>query len=207
MKLIHKSAYYALSLLGCATAVCRGADAPAATPAPAHATATRTEVDLHDATQLNAGRFGTVYVYKPAGTPKSVAIYVSGDGGWELGVVNMARALRAMGAVVIGVDVRRYFASLHQSAERPNAPCQLIAGDFENLSHTVQKQIGLSEYHVPVLIGYSSGATVVYGTLVQLYRQARSRVRLSLGFCADHDFLGRRAVRRSGPALHPQRAA
>src|SRR5580698_5562556 len=73
MKLIHKSAYYALSLLGCATAVCRGADAPAATPAPAHATATRTEVDLHDATQLNAGRFGTVYVYKPAGTPKSVA--------------------------------------------------------------------------------------------------------------------------------------
>jgi type IV secretory pathway VirJ component len=199
MNLNHTSACWALSLLLCATGVCRAAAAPA-TAAPAHtAAAAHNEIDLHDAAQLNAGRFGTVYVYQPSGTPKSVAIYVSGDGGWELGVVNMARALRGMGAVVIGIDVRRYFASLHQTAERPNASCQLLAGDFENLSHTVQKKIGLAEYHVPVLIGYSSGATVVYGTLVQSPPGTFAGA-LSLGFCADQDFSG--AELCPGAGLH-----
>jgi type IV secretory pathway VirJ component len=161
----------------------------AAAPAIKPAAAAPPAVDLHDARRLPAGRFGSVYVYRPKGTPKSVAIYVSGDGGWELGVVNMARALRAMGAVVIGVDVRRYFASLHQAAQRPNASCQMIAGDFETLSHAVQKKIGLTEYHVPVLVGYSSGATVVYATLVQSPPGTFAGA-LSLGFCADQDFQG-----------------
>src|SRR5258705_5597210 len=44
---------------------------------------------------------------------------------------------------------------------------RMMAADFEALSHQLQKEIGMSEYHVPVLIGYSSGATVVYATLVQ----------------------------------------
>ena len=101
----------------------------------------------HDARELHAGRFGAVQVYVPSGTPESAAIYVSGDGGWELGVINMARALRAMGALVIGVDVRQYFASLGRDARGAGAHCQMIAADFESLSHQVQKQIGLREYH------------------------------------------------------------
>ena len=146
-------------------------------------------LDLHDATLLSSARFGTLYVYKPAGTPRSVAIFVSGDGGWELGLLGMARALRDSGAVVIGIDIRRYFASLHQAAQRANAPCQMIAADFETLSHQLQKKIGLSEYHVPVLVGYSSGATVVYAALVQSPPGTFAGA-LSLGFCADQDFSG-----------------
>lgn len=159
-------------------------------PGAAHAPAPqRSGVDLHDATAVSTARFGTVYLYRPTGTPKSVAIYVSGDGGWELGVVGMARALRDTGALVIGIDVRRYFASLGQAAQRPQAPCQMIAGDFETLSHAMQKKMGLPEYHVPVLVGYSSGATVVYATLVQSPPGTFAGA-LSLGFCADQDFSG-----------------
>jgi len=143
----------------------------------------------HDARELHAGRFGTVQVYVPTGTPASAAIYVSGDGGWELGVINMARALRAMGALVIGVDVRQYFASLGRAAQGAEAHCQMIAADFESLSHQVQKQVGLREYHVPVLVGYSSGATVVYAALVQSPPGTFAGA-LSLGFCADQDFSG-----------------
>jgi type IV secretory pathway VirJ component len=139
--------------------------------------------------RLPAGRFGTVSVYIPEGTPKSVAIFISGDGGWELGVINMAHALMDMGAVVIGVDIRQYFASLGRAAARPDAPCQMIAADFESLSHQVQKEIGLSDYLVPVLIGYSSGATVVYATLVQSPPGTFAGA-LSMGFCADQDFSG-----------------
>jgi type IV secretory pathway VirJ component len=65
----------------------------------------------------------------------------------------------------------------------------MIAVDFEALSHQVQKEIGMREYHVPVLIGYSSGATVVYATLVQSPPGTFAGA-LSLGFCADQDFAG-----------------
>ncbi len=149
-------------------------------------------------TQLPSARFGTVTVYLPEGKPRSVALFLSGDGGWELGVVGMARALADMGAVVIGADIRRYLASLRRAAH-PGAPCQMIAADFEALSHQVQKEIGLSEYHVPVLIGYSSGATVVYAALTQSPPGTFAGA-LSLGFCPDQDFAG--AALCPGAGLH-----
>lgn len=148
---------------------------------------------------LAAGRFGTVSVYIPESKPRSVAIFLSGDGGWELGVINMAKALRDQGAVVIGADIRHYLASLGEAAGRPGAPCQAIAADFEALSHQVQKEIGMREYHVPVLVGYSSGASVVYATLVQSPPGTFAGA-LSLGFCADQDFAG--AALCPGAGLH-----
>src|SRR5204862_1960800 len=89
-------------------------------------------------------------------------------GRWRLGARGRRHGARARrhGAVVIGADIRQYLGSLRRAAH-PGAPCQMIAADFEALSHQVQKEIGMSEYHVPVLIGYSSGATVVYAALVE----------------------------------------
>ena len=151
-------------------------------------------------TRLPAGRFGTVTVYIPAGTPRSVAIFLSGDGGWHLGVINMARALTGIGAVVIGVDTRQYLSALRKATQRESpARCQMIAGDFENLSHRVQKEIGMSEYHVPLLVGYSSGATVVYAVLAQSPPGTFAGA-LSLGFCPDQDFGG--AALCPGAGLH-----
>ncbi len=165
---------------------------------PAQGAAPAAQGDGADA-HLTAGRFGTVSVYIPDRKPDSVAIFLSGDGGWELGVINMAKALRDTGAVVIGADIRRYLAKLGEAAARPGAPCQMIAADFEALSHQVQKEIGMREYHVPVLVGYSSGATVVYATLVQSPPGTFAGA-LSLGFCADQDFAG--AALCPGAGLH-----
>ncbi len=163
--------------------------AAAAVPAaPARAAAPAIADSAHPS-HLPAGRFGTVNVYIPEGKPRSVAIFLSGDGGWELGVINMAHALMANGAVVIGVDIRQYLGSLGKAAARPDAPCQMIAADFESLSHQVQKEIGMHDYLVPVLVGYSSGATVVYAALVQSPTGTFAGA-LSLGFCADQDFSG-----------------
>ena len=184
----------ALSLILIAAALPVAASTPAAvpaTPAPAAATAKPPAAadQLHDARAVDAGRFGIAHVYVPEGKPRSVAIFVSGDGGWELGVINMARALRDMGAVVIGVDINHYFASLRHAAQHAAAHCAMIATDLESLSHQGQKQIGLSEYHVPVLVGYSSGATLVYAALVQSPPGTFAGA-LSLGFCAAQDFAG-----------------
>jgi type IV secretory pathway VirJ component len=154
--------------------------------------------------RLPEGRFGTVSVYIPEGRPKSVAIFLSGDGGWELGVVNMAHALRDLDAVVVGVDVRRYLASLGKAAHRSGAPCQMIAADLEALSHQVQKEIGMRAYHVPVLVGYSSGATVVYAALVQSPPGTFAGA-LSLGFCPDQDFAGAALCPGAGLRYSPNR--
>ncbi|HUE49301.1 MAG TPA: AcvB/VirJ family lysyl-phosphatidylglycerol hydrolase [Steroidobacteraceae bacterium] len=187
---------------GClALALLAGAARPAtaAPPPSASARSHARAADRSYATRLPAGRFGTVTVYIPEGPPRSVAIFLSGDGGWQLGVISMARALTDMGAVVIGADIRQYLGSLKRAAQRPGAPCQMIAADFEALSHQVQKEIGMSEYQVPVLIGYSSGATVVYAALVQSPPGTFAGA-VSLGFCADQDFAG--AALCPGAGLH-----
>ena len=174
----------ALALLACGAAcAASAANTPRSVGARPHPRA----ADSSYSTRLPAGRFGTVSVYIPEALPRSVAIFLSGDGGWQLGVIGMARALTDMGAVVIGADIRQYLGSLKRSAQRAGAPCQMMAADFEALSHQVQKEIGMSEYHVPVLIGYSSGATVVYATLVQSPPGTFAGA-LSLGFCAAQDF-------------------
>lgn len=147
---------------------------------------------------LQMRRFGNVTIYRPTATPQSVAIFLSGDGGWHLGVIRMAKALSAEGAVVIGVDVTQYLHALRDAAAR-GANCQLIAGDFEELSHRVQRRIGMREYHVPVLVGYSSGATVVYAVLVQSPPGTFAGA-ISLGFCPEQDFGGARLC--AGAGLH-----
>jgi type IV secretory pathway VirJ component len=192
-----------LALLGTLPAV-RVAGAAASPAAALPARSAPRPVADEQATRLPAGRFGTVSVYIPDGEPQSVAIFVSGDGGWELGVVNMARALTGLGAVVIGVDIRHYLESLRKAAARPGAPCQMIAADFEALSHQVQREIGMSEYHVPVLVGYSSGATVVYAALVQSPPGTFAGA-LSLGFCADQDFAGAQLCTGNGLRYTPNK--
>jgi type IV secretory pathway VirJ component len=128
------------------------------------------------------GRFGAVSVYRPGAEPRDVVLFVSGDGGWNLGVVAMAERLAAQGAVVAGVDIRHYLAQLAKSTDK----CVSPDVDFENLSHYLQSKLGLKHYLQPTLVGYSSGAALVYATLAEspdgLFKGA-----LSIGFCADLD--------------------
>jgi type IV secretory pathway VirJ component len=109
------------------------------------------------------GPFGTVHVYRPAGEPQEVVLFASGDGGWNLGVLDMARALRDNGAMVIGFSTPHYLRSLERSPRK----CGYPAGDLEALSQYIQKKHRLVTYHPPMLVGYSSGATLVYAGLAQ----------------------------------------
>jgi type IV secretory pathway VirJ component len=109
-----------------------------------------------------------------------VILFLSGDGGWNSGVVDMARSLAAMDALVVGVDNRRYLAALVRSG----GPCGSPPADLEALSQWIQRRLGYPAYVTPVLIGYSSGAALVYVTLVQA-PPGTFRAGVSLGFCPD----------------------
>jgi type IV secretory pathway VirJ component len=166
-----------IAVVGAAS--CR-AGQPFAAVAPARAT---TSAAANVATQVfNYDRFGAVTVYRGRGHPRDVVLFVSGDGGWDLGAASMAQRLADKGAMVAGIDGRHYRDQLEKASET----CVSPSADFENLSHYLQSKWGLKKYLEPTLVGYATGATLVYATLAEapegLFKGA-----LSIGFCPDLD--------------------
>ena len=127
--------------------------------------------------------FGTVTLYHPTPTPPNVVIFISGDGGWKLGVVDMARELSGMDALIIGVDIRHYMKAATGGSASPDK-CFDPGSDFAELGRIVEKKLGYEKRVPPVLVGYSSGATLVYAALVQAPPRTYTGA-LSLGFCPD----------------------
>ena len=56
--------------------------------------------------------------------------------------------------------------------------------DFVQLATVIEKRYNYAEYISPVIMGYSSGATLVYGILAQS-RPGTFKGGISLGFCPD----------------------
>jgi type IV secretory pathway VirJ component len=137
-----------------------------------------------EAQTLTYGRFGTLSLYRPAGEARDFVIFLSGDGGWNLGVIAMAQHLQAQGAIVVGVDIRHYLGALEKAGDK----CVSPDIDLENLSHYLQAKLGIRHYLQPTLVGYSSGATLAYAVLAEspdgLFKGA-----LTLGFCPDLDLV------------------
>jgi len=122
--------------------------------------------------------FGKVFLYREEAQPRGIVLFISGDGGWNKGAVEMARTLSRSGAAVAGVDITRYLHNLESSRER----CMYPAADFEALSKYVQKRLEVPRYKLPVLVGYSSGAALVYAVLAQAPPNT-FRGGISMGFC------------------------
>jgi type IV secretory pathway VirJ component len=129
---------------------------------------------------LSYGRFGTVWLYRHTPHPGHVALFFSGDGGWNLGVVDMAQILADNDTLVVGISVPYYIGKLNASKQS----CLSPDADLELLSKFVQKKLGFPNYEPPVLVGYSSGATLAYASLVQA-PPSTFKGAISMGFCPD----------------------
>ncbi len=126
------------------------------------------------------GKFGKIMVYKPTIEPAEIVIFVSGDAGWKYGVIDMARRLTKEGAIVLGINVTHYL----QVLQKEKVHCHYVSADFEILSQYVQKKYHFKKYELPVLAGYSSGATLIYGIMAQAPNDTY-KGGLALGFCPD----------------------
>src|SRR5438034_8115328 len=120
---------------------------------------------------------GTAYV--PRTATAHVVLFISGDGGWNAGVVDMARRIAAQQAVVIGIA----YPALKRVAAREGG-CWYVASDLELISHAAQKALKLPQYHPPVLVGYSSGASLAYASLAHTPAVTFAAA-IRLGFCPD----------------------
>ncbi len=153
---------------------------------PSHTKSVPRASDIVSAIEARSGsnrylaQVGNVTIYKPKGEVRGVVLFLSGDGGWNLGVVDMARALNRQGVAVAGFSSLAFLKALEASSDKcVNANFALIA-----LAQDVEHKLGLPNYLKPILAGYSSGATIAYAALAQapvgIYRGA-----VSLGFGPD----------------------
>ena len=107
--------------------------------------------------------FGRIMLYRPAGAPRGLVLFLSGDGGWRGTVDGMARTLAEHGLLVAGLSTGRLLRHVEQETRgcaQPNFPLLGLAADIEH-------RTGFARYARPVLIGYSAGATLAYGAIAQ----------------------------------------
>ncbi len=122
--------------------------------------------------------FGLVHLYRLSPHPGNIVLFVSGRGGWTGPVVEMARELAAQDSLVVGIDANQFLRSL--TADEGN--CSHYSYSFEDLDHYVQQKLDFPKYTFPFLVGYSTGAAIVYSALVQSHTGV-FRGAISVEFC------------------------
>ncbi len=137
----------------------------------------------HAEERISYGRFQDMVLYRPVGEVKEFVIFLSGDGGWSQSAAQMAQALVAEGAMVVGIDLPGFSADL----EADEDDCEFPAGDLENLAHYLQGYAKLPTFFAPLLVGYSSGAAFAYAMLAQAPAETFAGA-ISLGFCPELNF-------------------
>ncbi len=119
---------------------------------------------------------------RPAAAVVSVALLLTGDGGWSGVEAALAKAMAARGIAILAVDTPRLLAAqtrARRACLNPNAALTQLAAGFEH-------RLGLTGYLKPVLVGYSAGAAVAYGALMQA-PEGTWRGAVSLGFGPEVD--------------------
>jgi type IV secretory pathway VirJ component len=129
---------------------------------------------------LDLAGLGEVTVYAAKGEAKGLALFASGDGAWNLGVWDMAHAAADLGYWVAGFSTPAFLKSL----ENGDGECSDASGLLDNIGSKVRTQFKLPADWRPVLIGYSSGATIMYAALAQA-GDTRFGGAMTLGFCPD----------------------
>lgn len=128
------------------------------------------------------GNVGKIALHHPERAPESFVLFISGDGGWDKIATTITANIVAQGAMVAGINIVSYLKRLKTLKSK----CAYPASDFEEISLSIQKKYKLVRYLKPILVGYSSGATLAYGVLAQAPANTFKGA-ISFGFCPDLD--------------------
>lgn len=129
---------------------------------------------------IDVAGFGEVALYRPKTPARGLALFASGDGGWNLGVTDMAHQAAALGYWVAGFDTPKFLKGL----DAADGACSDARGLLARLGSGLVQTLHLAPDTRPVIIGYSSGATIAYAALAADAGQ-RFGGGISLGFCPD----------------------
>jgi type IV secretory pathway VirJ component len=122
--------------------------------------APRRPVRTWDERTISLPLVGRVVAYVPGAPTSHVVLLVGGHDRWAGVDIQVARRIVAQQAIVVGIP----YGALKRYAVK-DSWCWFVASDFELLSHAAQKALRLSQYQTPVLVGYQTGAALVYAAL------------------------------------------
>ena len=110
-------------------------------------------------------RVGAVDVTGPSESAKGFVIVFSGDQGFSDDEREAVTALIGGEPAVAAIDTRKAVTGLDGS--HPEAACTDLAVPLEWVSHQAQHALGFTRYARPVLLGFKTGASLVYVALAQ----------------------------------------
>jgi type IV secretory pathway VirJ component len=119
--------------------------------------------------------------YAPKGTPNALVLFLSGDGGWNLGVIGMAKTMAGEGAAVAAIDTPKLLKALDATTD---GDCADLGGTLTAFAAKERKALGVPDDAPLIFGGYSSGATAVYLAQAALPKGAVAGS-VALGFCPD----------------------
>jgi len=125
---------------------------------------------------LQFGPFGEVLIRGQEKNPSGVVLLISDSPGWGAVEEEMAKIAGSEGALVLGVDCKKYFELVRQKNNEPN-----VSNELDQMSTFAQKNLGIPTLMQPLLMGYGHGAGIAYASLVQAPARVFSGA-ISLGF-------------------------
>lgn len=134
-----------------------------------------------ETTHYPAGDLGEAHVFAPSGTPRGVAVVLSGDGGWKPAEASgrLVEALAQRGLLAIGLDVNAAMAQM----SRDKATYDL-SGELKKVAADAAHRYDVKG---PLYFGgYSAGATLAYAAAAQSPRGDVAGL-VTTGFCPDQE--------------------
>lgn len=113
--------------------------------------------------QFESGMIPSPHILKPDGKVKANIFLLSDADGWNETEEAQAKALSAKGALVIGIDLPSYIASLDKDED----DCIYMISDIESLAQQVQRALGSGSYRTPIVAGAGAGGAFALGMLAQ----------------------------------------
>lgn len=139
------------SLFACASLPAMAEDAPAGSAPP-------------KPDGFNAGLLGKPEILLPTEAVTGAVFLFSDKEGWTPADEATAATLQKSGAIVVGVDTPKFLVGLEADKSED---CAYVVGDIEDLSHQIQRQLGTSIYHSPVIAGIGTAGALALDLAAQ----------------------------------------
>ena len=116
-----------------------------------------------DASGFDTGMIPAPHIQMPDGALSAAVFLISDKTGWSAKEDALAKTLTGEGALVIGIDLPAYLASL----SKDDGDCVYMVSDIEALSQEVQRAARNDNYRLPMVAGIGAGGALALAIAAQ----------------------------------------
>ena len=126
----------------------------------------------------------TIHLVHPQDAPKGLVLYLPSARGWDPAAASRARELADQGHLIAGIDWRPPTPERTPAPDQAGQPpsCLDLGEDLTRLAQWLGQRETLPKDALPILLGESEGAALIYGALLQSPRR-RFHAAVTLDFC------------------------